>query len=85
MIQTTEIMNPTYFKVFRVYSTELAKHFERRGFEVIGTMGDDNVTKPTQFTVYGDSRRLTRRELPFIEKFGTLKKTKEHTYGSKKI
>lgn len=81
MITTNEILNPGHYRVFRVYTTELVRHFERKGFDLIGTVGDDNVSKPTQYTLYGDIRKITGREKPFIELFGKLKKKKEHFYG----
>lgn len=82
MISINEILNPKTYRVFRVYNRELALHFERKGFEVIGTAGDvDGVKSATQFNLYGDIRKLTEREKPYIELFGKLHKKGEKTHG----
>lgn len=81
MITTQEILNPSYFKVIRVYERGLAYQLKRKGFDIIGTIGDEGITKSTQFTLYGDIRKLKRREKPYIEHFGQLKKKKEQLYG----
>jgi hypothetical protein len=81
-ISIQERLNPSCFKVIRVYNKELMQHMKRNGFDLIGEVGDENVSKPTQYTMYGDIRRITAREEPFIEYFGKLKKRSEHFYGA---
>jgi hypothetical protein len=81
MIETQEIWNPKQIKVIRVYERGLARQLKRKGFDIIGEMGDDNMTNPTQYTLYGDIRKISNREKPYIEYFGKLKNKKEFKYG----
>jgi hypothetical protein len=81
VIELNEVWNSKQIKVVRVYMLDLANQLKRKGFDIIGTLGDDGIKKPTQYTLYGDIRRITNREKPYIEYFGQLKQKKESYYG----
>jgi hypothetical protein len=80
MIETKEIWNPPQIKVIRVYEKDLARQLKRKGFDIIAEIGDDGKTKKTQYTLYGDLRKLSPRENPYIEFTGKLKKRSEQPW-----
>lgn len=78
MIETTEIWNPKQIKVVIVHIKDLALQLKRKGFDIIHETPEWEKPK---FTLYGDIRRITPRENPYIEYFGKLNKKKENVYG----
>lgn len=68
--------------IVNVFDRRLKEQLERKGFLFSGHNGD-GVDKPIQFTLAGDLKKISKRERPFVELLGKLKKYKEHRYVPK--
>lgn len=53
--------------IFTVEVKDVVKQLERKGFEVIGEVGDD-INKKKVYTIRGDEGKISKREMPAIIK-----------------
>jgi len=66
-------------KIVNVFNRDLKEQLERKGFELVGNLGD-GVDKPIQYSMIGDERKLSNREKPYVKILGKLEKHKDHLY-----
>ena len=66
-------------KIVHVFIRGLAEQLERKGFEIIYTAPEWEKPK---FTLYGDYRKITKREEPYIEKHGELQMTNKRRWNN---
>ena len=53
--------------VFRTDYCDVKNQLVKKGFEVVGKIGD-NINNKIIYTMYGDEKKISKREFPFIEK-----------------
>ena len=65
--------------IVNVYDRRLKEQLERKGFLFSGHCGE-GIGKPIQFTMAGELKKISKRERPFVELLGKLRKHTEHKY-----
>lgn len=69
--------------IYNVFDRRLKEQLERKGFLFSGSVGD-GVDKPIRYTMAGDSKKISKREFPFVQPLGKLTQYKKHRYIPKK-
>lgn len=70
--------------ILNVYDRRLKEQLERKGFLFSGHHGD-GISKPIQFTLAGELKKISKREIPFVKLLGKLSKYAEHRYVPKGV
>ena len=65
--------------VCNVYYEGLANQLQRKGFDLLGVIGD-GITKRKCYTMWGEKEKITPREKPFVEFAGKLHKGKGYRH-----